>query len=93
MRDEKYNEWVKHEKQSVNEWTSKGNSFREIEQYQIEILPYTKNKIRFKVHTRIDWFTTDAGMTLMELEDSIVNDIPYIKSVQFISYFCSPIII
>lgn len=93
MRDEKYNEWVNHEKQSVNEWTSKGIPIREIEQYPIEILPYTNSKIHFKVHTRIDWFTTDDEMTLKELENVIVNDIPYIKSVQFISYFCSPIII
>ena len=94
MRDEKYNEWVEKEKQSVDEWTSKGHSFREIEQYPIEILPYdTNNKISFKVRPMIDWFTTDDGMNLSELEDTIVNDIPYIKSVQFLYHFCSPIII
>lgn len=93
MIDKKYNEWVEREKQSVDEWVSKGNSFRELEQYPIEIAPYTENQIRFKVRTRLDWFATDAGMSLMELEDTIVKDIPYIKSVLFISHFCSPLII
>lgn len=94
MSDEKYNEWAKKEKRSVDEWTSKGYSFREIEQYPIEILPYTTdNKIHFKVRTRLDWFTADDGMKLNELEETIVNDIPYVKSVQFLCHSYSPIII
>jgi len=93
MIDKKYNEWVEREKHSVDEWVSKGNSFRELEQYPIEIGQYTENQIRFKVRTRLDWFVADVGMSLMELENAIVNDIPYIKSIQFIKYSYSPIII
>ena len=93
MIDKKYNEWVEREKHSVDEWVSKGNSFCELEQYPIEIGQYTENQIRFKVRTRLDWFVSDVGMSLKELEDSIVNDIPYIKSIQFIKYSYSPIII
>jgi hypothetical protein len=93
MIDKNYNEWVDHEKQLVDEFVSKGRSFSEIENYPIVILPYNEERMRFKVRTRIDYFVTDAGMTLAELENTIVNDIPYIKSVCFISYFGSPIII
>ena len=93
MIDKKYNEWVEREKHSVDEWVSKGISFRELEQYPIEIGQYTENQIRFKVRTRLDWFVADVGMSLTELEDAIVNDIPYIKSIQFIKYSYSPIII
>lgn len=93
MIDKKYNEWVEREKHSVDEWVSKGLSFRELEQYPIEIGQYTENQIHFRVHGHLDWFTADENITLQELERCIISDIPYIKSIQFIKYSYSPIII
>lgn len=92
MSDE-YNEWVKRENEEVNDWINRGNPIREIEHYEVEFKLSYDNCIHFRVHGHLYWFTADENMTLQELERCIINDIPYIKSIQFIEYSYSPIII
>lgn len=91
--DENYNKWVEHQNHEVNEWLGKGNPIREIEHYRIDVKPYVDDRMIFRVRGHLDWFFSEPGMTLQELEQRIVNDIPYIKSVEFVTYSCSPIII
>lgn len=93
MNNGRYNKWVEHEKQEVNYWINGGNHIREIEHYEVEFKLTYDNCIHFRVHGHLDWFTADENMTLQELERCIISDIPYIKSIQFVNYFNSPIII
>lgn len=90
---DKYNEWVKRENEEVNDWINRGNPIREIEHYEVELKLSYDNCIHFRVYGHLDWFTADENMTLQELERCIISDIPYIKSIQFIKYSYSPIII
>ena len=92
--DEKYIKWVEHENELANDWIRKGHKAREIEGYVVEARPYHySDKILFRVYGNLEWYSAEPGMTLKQLEQHIVHDVSFIKSVQFIIYIDSPIII
>lgn len=91
--DENYSKWVERQNHGVNEWLGKGHPIKEIEHYRIDVKLYADDRLIFRVRGHLIWFFSEPDMTLQELEQCIVNDIPYIKSVEFVTYSCSPIII
>lgn len=92
--DEKYIKWVEHENELTNDWIRRGHKVREIEGYVVEARPYYySDKILFRIYGNLEWYSTEPGMTLKQLEQRMVQDVPFIKSVQFVIYIDSPIII
>jgi hypothetical protein len=91
--DEKYIKWVEHENELTNDWIRRGHKVREIEGYVVEARPYHySDKILFRIYGNLEWYSAEPGMTLKQLEQRMVQDVPFIKSVQFVIYIDSPII-
>lgn len=92
--DKKYIEWVERKNELVNDWIHRGHTMREIDGYVVEARPYRySDKILFRIYGNMEWYFAEPGMSLKQLEQRMVQDVPFIKSVQFIIYIDSPIII
>ena len=85
MKDKDYNNWVQRQNDVYYDWVNKGKEFRIFENYPVYIKPYDDSTFRFRVHGFIMYFNTDEGMSLEDLAKQIMEDIPYIKNIQFIA--------
>lgn len=84
MKDKDYIDWVQRQNEEYYDWVNKGKEYRNFENYPVYIKPNDDNTIRFRTRGSIVYYNTDEGMTLKDLAKQIVEDIPYVKNVQFI---------
>jgi hypothetical protein len=78
-----YNEYVTHQQELWTEWVNAGKEWKEVEYWPVSFMRRQDGKIWFKLPKTIMWIVTDEGMTLKDIQDEILKDIPYVKSVQF----------
>lgn len=83
MKNEFYNEYVAHQQELCTEFVNGGNELKEVEDWPISFMCLQDGKIRIKLPNTITWMVTDDGMTLKGIQDEILKDIPYVKSIQF----------
>jgi hypothetical protein len=86
-------DWMARERKLVYDWVvTKGNTYRKID-IKVEVKRNWKGDIAIKLPGRLDWFIYDKGYTLQDIEKTLIEGVPYIKSVEFYEMIQNQIIL
>lgn len=85
-------DWMTRERKLVDDWVVKGNTYRKID-IKVEVKRNWKGDIAIKLPGRLDWFIYDKRYTLHDIEKTLIEGVPYIKSVKFYEMIQNPIIL
>ena len=80
MKDEKYNQYVKHI-QGHSERLKQ--SVKPIEDYPIYVYFGEENRRYIRFQSNLEYYLVDDNLTLKDVAKEIVNDFYFIKSVRF----------